>query len=112
MKVSTLIDRAKEKSGIDSDRKLAMCLSVSHTAVGKWRSGKDLPKTAYAHKLAQMAGLDPAQVIIDIQIQGEKKPEVRQTLERLKSALLAAILIVPQCILCQIQGDTKKPQFA
>jgi len=93
MKIVNLLDLAKSNNQIESDNALAKRLHVSQAALWKWRKGDFLPKIEHAHDLAILAGLDPAEVIADILVMSEKSPEVRKTLERLKSGLATAAAV-------------------
>lgn len=106
MNIHQIIDAAKNNSNVKTDADLANLLGVSPGVPYTWKHGVT-PKLPQAHKLAEIAGLDPAQVITDLLIEGEKVPEVKSTLERIKSALLAAAAVIPAlvlsvhyCILC------------
>lgn len=108
--INDLMNQALSNSGISSDRQLAINLGISSAALCRWRTGTFYPKIEHAHRLAVLAGIDPAQVIADILIQSEKRPEVKTTLERFKRALAAAAGVIPvlliminQCILCKIE---------
>jgi transcriptional regulator with XRE-family HTH domain len=92
-------------------------LNVRFQTVHRWKTAASFPTVEHAHKLAILAGLDPVQVIADVLIQSEKRPEVKTTLERIKSLLSKAAIAIPallisvhQCILCKIAFGRPTPK--
>lgn len=102
MEIKDLLDTAKKQSGIESDTALARRLQVSQTAVWRWRNGDDLPRPEHAHALAELAGMDPAKIVLELLTETARTEGLRRTFGRLKSALAAAIAGVV-CILCSIR---------
>lgn len=98
MNINKLLDDAKAANQITSDLQLSKMLEVSNTTVWNWREGLSRPTIEHAHKLAELAGLDPAKVVAEVLIQGAKSPALVKTLRR----FLAAALVGVVCILCQM----------
>ena len=64
--VSTLIDKARQRSGITSDSALAAQFGVHRQAVSKWRNGDAYPDEEHIAEMAVMAGDDPVQWLVAI----------------------------------------------
>ena len=64
--VSTLIDKARQRSGISSDSALATQFGVHRQAVSKWRNGDAYPDEEHIAEMAIMAGDDPVQWLVAI----------------------------------------------
>jgi len=112
MNITKIVELAINGTTNKTMQAVADELNVRFQTVHRWKTAASFPTVEHAHKLAILAGLDPAQVIADILIQAEKRPEVKSTLERIKSLLAAAAAVIPallvtvqQCILCKIEGE-------
>lgn len=80
--IAQLIDRAKARTGIESDYKLAQTLGVTRGAVSQYQHGKILPDDRVITLLCEMSGDDAA--VIAAEIQAERaKTEEGKTLWRL-----------------------------
>lgn len=101
--ISKLIELAKENSGIPTDLHFAKALNVSQGAVWQWRKGRSLPTVENAHLLAEMAGLDPAEIVLDILMRNAERAPLKATLTRFKSVVIAGLVMAGQCILCKIE---------
>ena len=64
--VSALIDKARERSGIDSDSALAAHFGIHRQAVSKWRTEDAYPDEDNIAAMAEMAGEDPAQWLVAV----------------------------------------------
>lgn len=98
MNIAQLLDRAKKAQAIPSDLQLAKRLKLSQATVWKWRKGESLPNIEHAQALAELAGLDPAQVVAEVLIQGAESPALVKTLRRFLAVAIAGLV----CILCKI----------
>lgn len=63
MQVLELLNAAKERQGIATDKALAEQLGVTKQAVSNWRKGVSLPDTVTCGKLATLTGLPLAKVL-------------------------------------------------
>jgi len=111
MNIKTIIELAIQGTDKQTMQAVADVLNVRFQTVHRWKTEASFPTVEHAYSLAILAGLDPAEVITDVLIQAEKQPEVKSTLERIKSILAAATGVIPallvtvqQCILCKIEG--------
>lgn len=59
MLLTDYLDRARERSGILSDNRLAMLLGVAHTSLLGWRRSLSVPTPAKMVRLAELAGVSP-----------------------------------------------------
>ena len=73
MQTIKLLTEARQKLGVTSDGALADYLSVSHAAVGHWRTGFRLPDATQCAKIAVLIGLEPLEVIAAIESQRAKR---------------------------------------
>lgn len=119
MNISDLIDQAKARSGIPSDLHFAKHLNVSQGAIWQWKNGKSLPTVENAHRLAEIAGVDPAEVVLEILMKNAEGDSLKATLSRFKRALAAAAGVLPallvsvyECILCKIDSDSFNKPFS
>jgi transcriptional regulator with XRE-family HTH domain len=103
MDLTQIIETAKTRAGLESDRQLAKLLEVSHGAPHHWRKGTARPSIEHAHRLAELAGLDPAKVVAEVLIESAESPALIKTLQR----FLAAALVGVVCILCQMFASHK-----
>lgn len=61
-----LLEAAKTAHAIPSNYRLARVLGVTDNTLGNWQSGRSIPNTALAMRLAEMAGRDPAIVVAEL----------------------------------------------
>lgn len=95
-----LLDLAKSKNEC-SDYKLAKLLGVVPSAVTNYRSGRSHPDARVSSKLAELCGLDAAQVTVWIQFERSRDDQSRAIwnliatrLEKAPAALAAVIFSV------------------
>lgn len=69
MKALEYLDQAKARSGIPSDYQLAKALKVPPQTVSMWRTGARRPDALACFRLADLAGVDPALVVADIELE-------------------------------------------
>lgn len=87
--LSEIMDLAKERQGLDSDRKLAKKIGVASPATFRWRKNHTWPNDDHMEQLAQMAGLDAELCLIELQIwknEGHAKAAWVHIAERLAAA--------------------------
>lgn len=95
MNIDQLCDLAKKRAGLTSDRELARRLAVSAGAVNFYRSKRTWPSEDTIIKLAELAEIDAAEAIIELNIWRSKGPEAdiyRDILIRLKQTAAAFFL--------------------
>jgi transcriptional regulator with XRE-family HTH domain len=118
MDVSGLLDLAKTRTGATGDRALAKLLGVSVAVPSQWRNGVTSPSAEHAQRLADLAGVEAAPVVLDLWIATAKTTALQETIARLKKAwaVSSATLLVLAvqleaaaiCILCSI--DRMSPE--
>ena len=113
MNTKELVQKARERGGYPSLASLAKAVDVNHSSLSLLASGKsELSDETYI-KLAKLAGVDPAEVLIE---KHERKagPEARAVWARINAAVsksavlgLGAILLLPAL---HTHADTSKFQ--
>ncbi len=66
-----LLAAAKTAQGIPSNYRLARLMGVPDNTVQRWNTGKGQPDDAMCIRLAELAGLDPGQVVASIRAERE-----------------------------------------
>jgi transcriptional regulator with XRE-family HTH domain len=67
MNTAQLVDQARHCAGLSSDYALAKHLGISRQVVSQWRSGSKFPAPLLIFRLSELAALNPAQVIADLE---------------------------------------------
>jgi len=89
MNAIELIDAAQAAQGLPSDYALAARLGTTRAALSSYRTGRSKPDDTTAAKLAEMAGLDPGQVIAWMHADRAKDPAARAMWESIAERLKA-----------------------
>lgn len=99
--VQELIEAAKGAQGIPSNYRLARVLGVTELTVANWKHGRKAPDDGAALRLADMAGLDPAQVLAAVHAARATDPTIAAAwasiaarLQQAGAAVLTVILSV------------------
>lgn len=80
------VNLAKTKSKIESNNKLAKCLGISSAAMANFIAGKATPSPETVLKVANYAGLDEKEVLMNLLIERfEKYPTTKKILLEIKS---------------------------
>jgi transcriptional regulator with XRE-family HTH domain len=113
MDTKELIERAQKRNGIKNMTGIAEAIGINQSSLSLLKSGKsELSDETYI-KLAKLAGVDPAEVLIE---KHERKagPEARAVWARINAAVsksavlgLSAMLLLPAL---QTHADTSKFQ--
>lgn len=82
------MDLAKKVSGAKSDRKLGEMLGLSPIAPGAWRTGRAYPSDEVMEKLAIMAGIDPSEALLDLNI-WRTTGRTQATYAKIRAAIMA-----------------------
>jgi len=95
---ASLLAAAKAAQGIPSNYRLARVLDVPETTVQRWNTGKSIPDDAKSVQLAQLAKLDPVEVVAAMHAERASKgpmAEIYQAIaERAGQAAAAAFVAV------------------
>ena len=89
--IPQLLDMAKEKHGLRSDRQLAIRLGLSFTAVTPYRTKGVIPDDLTALRLAKLCGLEPAEVLLTCHLLRAKQVAEGKPVEKVYADLLAMI---------------------
>lgn len=73
MKTTDYLDAAKRAAHLPSDYALAKRLGVRPSNISNWRSGRSVPEPLQAFHLAEIAGVDPARMLADIELEKAEK---------------------------------------
>lgn len=104
------IDRAAAALGGVTDYRLAKILGVRQTALSKYRLGQRQLDDGIAVQLAELAGMNPAQLLAEIQAERSKDEAARKEWMRLAKLAQAACLML--AILAGVQVTTMAPDVA
>ncbi len=95
---SELLAAAKAAQGNCSYYRLARLMDVPERTMSRWSSGKNAPDDVHAARLAELAGLDPAEVVASINAERATEPAMRELwramAQRLHAASLAALAVI------------------
>lgn len=69
MNTIELLTRLKAAHNGASDYRMAKILGVSHQTVYHWKAGRSLMSNEVGIRAAELLGLDPAKVVIDLEIE-------------------------------------------
>lgn len=75
------LDAVAARLGGVSDYRVAITLGISTAAVSKWRTGSDSIGDDSAVKVAEILGIDPAEILLSSYAQKSKNAVARQSLE-------------------------------
>lgn len=85
MKTVEYMDEIMRRKGIPSDYALAKALGVTKQTVSRYRSGIGLFDDHVALRAAELLGIDPGIVLLDIYAERAKNSEVRTVWERISA---------------------------
>ncbi len=77
-KSTEYIDRLKVTYNGASDYKVAQLLDVSHTVVRYWRNGRSSMGVKAAVKCAELLGIDPKTIVLEVHQERSKSPEEKE----------------------------------
>lgn len=96
--LSQYLDTAKAAQNIRSDRGLSAALGLNPGVVNHWRQGRALPAEDTIVALAQLAGMDPAEALLNLSVwkAGETtKPHWTALKDSYKAAMIALAMPPP-----------------
>ena len=67
METTELLQKVKDKTGAESDYKLAKVLDIPTQRIADYRSGKRAPDVYACTKIAIMLGVDPLEIISEVE---------------------------------------------
>lgn len=77
MKARDYLDAIKARHNIQSDYAAAKALNVTRSAVSRYRNGSDTFADPVAIRAAELLDMDPAEVLIDCQMERAPDPATR-----------------------------------
>lgn len=92
MNAQELVQKAMQRTGLDSARKLADALDVSNVAVSKWLNGTNCPTFEQAAVLAELAGLPPVPTAAEVRLHSKDGERYRGLLRRIANIAAAVAL--------------------
>lgn len=111
MEVEELVYKAMKASGEESIRAFAKRLDVSHTAVGQWIKGDQVPTFEQAAELAKIANLPVVATAAGIRMKSKDGTKHKALLKQLAAGLgLLLVLILPTSITSKAQDYQQQIQ--
>jgi len=94
--VDDYVDAARAALKITSDRELSRRLSLSPASVNQWRTKRSWPADTTMIRLAELAGVDPAEALLELNQWRSDSATVRDVYDRIahRLAATAASIIV------------------
>ena len=87
-------DTAKQRCRFRSDRVLSKALNVNNSSVSQWRTKRTWPADETMLRLADLAGVDPEQALLDLNAWRAASSTVRSVYERIASRIAVAIAVI------------------
>lgn len=90
------LDRARERAGLSSDRELGRRLELSGGAVNQWRTKRYWPDDESMLAIAELAGVEPARALLDLnswRAKGERVRAVYLDLAAKAFVLIACVFV-------------------
>ena len=98
---------ARSKNGLKNNAALARALGVSHNSPTGWKTRRTWPSDEVMIKLAKLAGVDPAEALLDLNI-WRSNGEAISIYSRMRQALSAAVI----ALVVLVAGQVAIPQDA
>lgn len=92
MKTVDYLDEIMRRKRIPSDYGIAKALSVSKQTVSRYRCSNGTFDDEIALRVADLLGINPGVVLIDMKIEREKNAEVRSVWEKVSAGFPALLL--------------------
>jgi transcriptional regulator with XRE-family HTH domain len=77
MNTGEYLDAVRQALNLPSDYALQKPLELSKSQLSKYRTGRESLSDATALRVAEILGIAPAKVLVDMHIQKSKSPELR-----------------------------------
>jgi transcriptional regulator with XRE-family HTH domain len=84
-----LVDRARAAQGGISDYRIAKILGIHPNSVSGWRTAGKLPSNPIAMRLAELAGVDPVETMLAVNIERSTTPADREAWEKVLARVSA-----------------------
>lgn len=97
--INKVLDEAKKRLSIESDYALAKALGLKPQHISGYRKGGHLPDDSIALRLAEAAGMDPLQLLAQINAERAKDPKVKRFWKMIGTAAAAILAIFSVSIL-------------
>lgn len=94
MQVIDLIEKVKTKAELKSDYALAKTLNLTTARVSEWRTGKRTPDNYSLTRMALILGIEPIEIIAEIEAETEKNEQKRTFWRNFRSRSGKATVIV------------------
>lgn len=103
--VDDYCDAARSLHNIKSDRELARTLGLKPTSTNHWRTRRAWPGDAVMIRLADLAGLDPAQALLDLNRWRNDSATVRSVYDRIAHRLAATAAAIGIIAITGVAGS-------
>ncbi len=77
MNTKQYLQAAKARLGITSDYALAARLGITRSGISQYQSGKNTMGDETALKIAEILGIDPGKVLLDMAVERSKSSEIQ-----------------------------------
>jgi len=115
--IDDYIDTAKQRAGLTSDRKLDLALGHTGQSVSHWRTKRAWPTDEKMVKLAELAGVDPEEALLDLSVwrtEGEARAVYERLARRISgtAAGIAAALLAGSLYVTDVKAEISPPPAA
>ncbi|HEY0955930.1 MAG TPA: hypothetical protein VGE36_14295 [Roseateles sp.] len=84
-----LLDAARRHQGDVTDYRIAKILGVPQATVSNYRTGRTKPINSIAMRLAELAGFDPVEAMVAVNLERADTPEDREAWEMVMARVSA-----------------------
>ena len=90
--VHDYMDRAQARNPLlKSDRRLSLAVGKTETAASFWRTGRSWPADDTMIRLAALAGVDPGEALVELNIWRSQSPETRDQYSRIAAKIKSSV---------------------
>ena len=86
---NNLLDLARERQGGVTDYRISKLLDLKPQHISGYRSGRTRPANPIAMRLAELAGVDPMEAVVAVNLERATSPEDREVWEKLLARVSA-----------------------
>lgn len=94
-----ILNLALKRNGLSSDRKLAPVMALSPASISAWRKGHALPDDDSMARLADLAGLDKREALLQLNIWRCDGP-AREMYENMLAGLKKVVAVLLMALFC------------
>ena len=91
--IDDYLDAARDRTGLPSDRQLALKMRIEPASLNAWRTKRSWPADHQMVNLAELAELDPDLGLVELNIWRTKSPAAREHYSAIRRLITAAGLV-------------------